>query len=481
MMSTGPTTLHVVREDGSEVWKASAPDNSVPIAPLGNGVLVSADNQLFDITPQGRSVNVGTLSTFSVRQAVVGEPGGQHWAFSTAVHDDGSLVIEDGSGAERTTLTPAHPGVAVVPMVWTANKLVAAAQPLDTAALPVHLFDHAFGPSDIIDLPSGQVSALTGADCDLQTYTQDGYVACVAQPAQPSTSKATSIHLTSPDHHTVAISLASAEAEVGDMRLSPDHHTLALATSPHQQQSGFDVVHLWTVDVTTGHQSPVQEDGFQPVDWLPDGHLVVVRTGGRIGGSPAVAVVLADHAVTVGDGMSHPLVISETSPPAPQAVPALPAPPPAGNLTLPAGDYPLHFATITLGDGNPAPPPNAKSFSAVTVGVSDGSEVIFDSVAVMPSTADATAVLDNLRSVATNLGAVDTQPPAVGTNSISAVETVSVGGRPAQLVEIDFVRGPIVASVAYRSPQGEVTAPTLLGLATKQDQLLESVIPTFVS
>lgn len=305
--TTQPTTIRLVRPDGSDV-------NTLTLKP-GLSVIGAAGQRVFVLEPGGvlRAVDLdGTVSDLGhlsgpVTSFIV-DPSGTRWVWgsvdlSTPVHD--STVYSAGIGLAPKVIdhlidatwflralawTPLGPVVVHFPT--GIGGRVAGVSPSDYVA-----------QADLVDPDRGVVKTLTGTisqpglplTCRFTDLADDGSLACVGQGVGPGLA----LKLTSASGKVRTILLAK-YGDAGEAYFSPDG---TLATLVGVSGSAFDpnatssqiVYETDVVDTTNGSIKSVGVPGLTPAmgrnSWLPGGALVLWRGNGDPSGEPGTFVV----------------------------------------------------------------------------------------------------------------------------------------------------------------------------------------------
>lgn len=295
-----PNGVMLVRSDGTGAAHLSLPADAEAIALAGNRLLVGGGGRLESIESSGRATSLGDLAGDTPDELVrglVASPDGHSWMWaSVRQQGDGTVVstvwLAGDHRAPVSLLTRTETGSALQPVAWTAAGPVLGDEPIGIGGYI--LFRRSFGPTLRLDVQTGLLTSLAGADCAFSDLSAQATLACVKDGREgPHGDGAVTLRLLPRSGPEINVPLPRSINQAGAALFRGDGATLTLALSPALGESG-DEVECDLVDARTGQRHTLGPDGITPVSWLPDGRLLAVRRPGVAGGEVGTYLVAPD-------------------------------------------------------------------------------------------------------------------------------------------------------------------------------------------
>jgi hypothetical protein len=175
-------------------------------------------------------------------------------------------------------------------VAWTAGGAVVADEPVGIGGYI--LFRRTFGATSLIDVDSGALRPLTGADCAFNDLAADGAVACIVDGREgPNTGGPVRLRIRPSAGPAVEVRLPSGVQQAGAAYFSPGGPWMTLASSPATAAADEPVTDE-LVDRHDGSVHPLPVSGLIPVGWLPGDRILADRPSGIQGGDPGTWMIV---------------------------------------------------------------------------------------------------------------------------------------------------------------------------------------------
>jgi hypothetical protein len=272
---TTPTTIHLVRLDGTEANRFTVKAGASSTTARGSRVFVLDKSALTALHRDGTVEDLGTLGSMSPSGSLVASPDGNTWLWSTLdTNGKGTLYVGSKGASSRVVEQSTETGRSIRPYSWTQRGPAA-----EHGAMGIGgyiLFFTATGPIDIVEPVSGKATPLNHtSDCSFSDVATDGTIACF------------------PHGSTNTLSLIADNGQVTTVKLAQDAFAREGAAyfSPNGEQvivggatgagAGHEVFAASLVNTSDGSVHPLLLDGVRPANgnwaWMADGSLIVYR------------------------------------------------------------------------------------------------------------------------------------------------------------------------------------------------------------
>ena len=296
-----PNAIRLVGLDGVEAARLPLPDDAEAVAVGGHRVLAAGGGRLLG-TELGTTAptalspieTVASDGPDALVRGLVVSPDGGRWLFATVVqHDDGTLTSRihlGGPGlADRVVVERTAAGRALEPLAWTAGGAVVGDEPVGIGGYV--LFRRTFGSTSLLNLDTGALRPLTGADCAFSDLAADGAVACIAGGREgPNSGGPLVLRIQPAAGPAVEVRLPAGIQQAGAAYFSPSGPWVTLASSPATAEASEPVTDA-LVDRRDGSVRPLPASGLIPVAWLPGDRVLADRPSGIEGGDPGTWMI----------------------------------------------------------------------------------------------------------------------------------------------------------------------------------------------
>jgi len=297
-----PNWVRLVGLDGVEAARLPLPDDAEAVAVGGPRVLVAGGGRLLGATlgviPPTSLTRIGTLPADGPDELVRGlvvSPDGNRWLYASVTQaGDGTVTSRIHLGGvgrgDRVVGEHTESGHALQPVAWTAGGAVVADEPVGIGGYI--LFRRTFGATSVLDVGSGALHPLTGADCAFSDLAADGSVACIVDGREgPNTGGPVRLRLRPASGPAVEVRLPDTVRQAGAAYFSPTDPWVTLASSPATAAADEPVTDE-LVDRRDGSVHPLPVSGLIFVGWLPGDRILADRPGGIQGGDPGSWMVI---------------------------------------------------------------------------------------------------------------------------------------------------------------------------------------------